>query len=474
MANAFLTLRTQKSNLPQMVYLGYVFGKSQILYPTGIKITPKQWDNTKKMPKNVSFLHGETIKENLPFKKADFKFNYEHITSILSNLKIEVNIYANENKENLTKESLKIFLDSLYLPKNKELNHFVNELSSHLKEILIEKAGKNKEISKSDLIEIAIKYLESERPTNDFFEYLNSFIKGTEDGTRLINGVQYGYRTIQKFKSTESILKEFELWNKKKITFESIDKIFETQLLKFMAEVKNYQPNTMGKFISILKNILKQALLDEKHNNIKFQNFKVFTEESDNIALTETEIEALFKLDLKHNARLDAVRDMFVLGCHSGLRWSDFTDIKPDNIKQNKQGQIIDIIQTKTKNQVVIPVNGTIEEILKKYNNKLPEPITNQKFNEYIKEIARMIPELNVKETLAITRGGKTTEETLSRWELISSHTARRSFATNAFEKGIEVKLIRAITGHKSDKSFYAYIKTSLTKQAEMFREKNK
>jgi integrase len=200
----------------------------------------------------------------------------------------------------------------------------------------------------------------------------------------------------------------------------------------------------------------------------------VFTEESDNIALTESEIDALSKLDLKNEIRLDAVRDMFVLGCYSGLRWSDFTDIKPENIKKHKNGQVIDIIQTKTKNQVVIPVNNSIAAILKKYNNQLPEPISNQKFNEYIKEIAKMIPELNTKETIVVTKGGKTTEEIFSRWELISSHTARRSFATNSFEKGIEVKLIRAITGHKSDKSFYSYIKTSKTKQAEMFGELNK
>ena len=164
---------------------------------------------------------------------------------------------------------------------------------------------------------------------------------------------------------------------------------------------------------------------------------------------------------------------MFVLGCNSGLRWSDYTDIKPENIKQGTNGLIIDIIQEKTKNQVVIPVNNTISEILAKYNNQLPAPITNQKFNDYLKEVAKMVDSLHNTETMVITKGGKTKEVTKARHELISSHTARRSFATNAFEKGIETKLIRAITGHKTDSSFYKYIKTDATKQAEMFREKN-
>jgi integrase len=474
MANAFLKLRSNKGNKPQTVFLGYVFGVSQLLYPTGIKLSPSQWDIKKKMPKNVAFLEGNIIKENLPFKESDFTFSYDHITKLLTNLKTETNKYATENKENLTKESLRKFIDTLYKPKDPELSNFVSQLASHLNSILIERAKKNKEITKVELIEIAEKYLSKQKPTKSFFDYFDTYISDLETGKRLKDGAALNHRTIQRNRTTRDLLLEYQKNTKQHITFETIDKKFETDFSSFMAKVKDYAPATMGKHITTLKAVLKEALEDGVHSNIKYQSFKAIETESNSIALSPTEITALYQLDLSHSKRLETVRDMFVLGCHSGLRWSDFTDIKPENIKKTAKGLFIDIIQEKTKNQVVIPVNDTMAEILAKYKNQLPEAISNQKFNDYLKELAKLVPALHSTETMVITKGGKTVEAVKPRWELISSHTARRSFATNAFEKGIETKLIRAITGHKTDTSFYSYIKTDKTKQAEMFGEKNK
>jgi integrase len=473
MAGAYYYFREPKASKVQMVYLGYKFGFSQILYPTGIKLNPSQWDFKTKNVKNVSLLEGNISKPNLPTVDEHFKFNYDYIKGIFDHLTTKINSFGKENNGSLTKESLRNFIDNLYKPKDKELANFVNELNNHLNGILINSAKNGKVISKADLIEFAEKFLNNNKSTNSFFDYLEAYINEAETGKRLNGSEKYSYRTIQRFKTTETVLKAFETWNKKKITFEAIDKTFEKQFHSYMVEVMDYKANTMGKHIAILKKFLREALIEDVHTNIKFQSFKVFTEESDHIALNQFEIDALYKLDLRENQRLETVRDMFILGCHSGLRWSDYTDIKPENIKQSTNGLIIDIIQEKTKNQVVIPVNNTILEILTKYKHQLPKPISNQKFNDYLKEVAQMVASLHNTETMVITKGGKTKEVTKARHELISSHTARRSFATNAFEKGIETKLIRSITGHKTDTSFYSYIKTDATKQAEMFREKN-
>jgi integrase len=164
------------------------------------------------------------------------------------------------------------------------------------------------------------------------------------------------------------------------------------------------------------------------------------------------------------------VRDLFIIGANTGLRFSDFTDIKPENIKEDKEGAFIEIIQFKTKRKVVIPIDTTVRTILQKYNNVLPEAVSNQKFNEYIKEVAQRCESLQGLEFLCYVKGGKSIEENVERWKMISSHTARRSFATNAYERGTPVNAIMAITDHKTEKAFLAYIKTSKRKHAEIFR----
>jgi integrase len=471
MAGVYFQFRNQQKKA-QMLYMGYKFGTSQILYPTGIKLNPFQcnFEKGKISIKNVAFLEGTITKSNLPMVDSKFQFTYDQITTILTHFKTKVNTYAVENKELLTKELLKTYIDSLYLVRNEKLTNFVNNLTHYLNQIIVDSTKNGNEIAEVEFIELAEKYIKTIKPSTCIFENIDNYIKELKEGVRLNEGAIYNYGTVQRYTTTRNLLFDFN----ESLTFEDIDSKFETDFNSFMAKVRKYRIATMGKHIGTIKTFCSEALNDGVHKNTAFQKFKVLSTLSNTIALDEQEIRKIYDLDFTSNARLDVVRDMFVLGCRTGLRWSDFTDIKPDNIKIGKGGLIIDIIQFKTKKQVVIPVDDLALEILNKYNNELPKPISNQKFNKYLKEIGKMVPELHVKETFVEIVGGETIEVSKHRWDFITSHSGRRSFATNAFEKGIETKLIRAITGHKTDVSFYGYIKTDPTKMAEMFREKNK
>jgi integrase len=118
----------------------------------------------------------------------------------------------------------------------------------------------------------------------------------------------------------------------------------------------------------------------------------------------------------------------------------------------------------------VIPIDGTVTAILRKYNNQLPQAVSNQKFNDYIKEVSARCESLQGIELLSYVKGGKDIKESVERWKMVSTHTARRSFCSNAYERGTPVNSIMAISGHKTEKAFLAYIKTSKRKQAEIFR----
>ena len=229
----------------------------------------------------------------------------------------------------------------------------------------------------------------------------------------------------------------------------------------------------MGKHIKTLKTFLQSATESGLNNNIKFQSkgFKTITSDSDNIALSENELSAISNLDLFYNEKLDKVRDLFLIGANTGLRFSDFSIITPDNIRKVKNGYNLDIIQTKGKGRVIIPLNDTVLSILHKYNNQLPKAISNQKFNDYIKEVAQLVDVLHEPFTQIKTRGGIQSEVTSPKWDLVSSHTARRSFATNQYRKGVPSKSIMAITGHQKEESFLKYLKISDTEHAEIMRK---
>ena len=203
------------------------------------------------------------------------------------------------------------------------------------------------------------------------------------------------------------------------------------------------------------------------HRNEDYKSFIKPTEEAENVYLSTQELADLEKLDLSFNPSYDKVRDLFLIGCHTGLRMSDFSRLTSDHIKEG----FITIEQKKTKHNVVIPVHSVVKKILKKYNGDLPSAISGQKFNEYLKEISKKVPALRGNESKRQTRGGFKTITTLHKWEMISSHTARRSFCTNEYLKGTPALTIMKVSGHKTESSFLKYIKISSKEHAEKMKQ---
>ncbi|GAB3514968.1 site-specific integrase [Emticicia fontis] len=465
MAKAFYFLRKATEKKPQLIYVGLRIGKGNLYVSTGIKILPKHWDFKKSEVKQVA-LPEISLPPNILQKKND-----SDIISFVNNYLHELSEFVNSNA-NLEKEDLKLEIEN-YLNGKDEIEQFAYDLNSFINGIIIKARSKKKKLSKEDLINQIEAFIRPPAKGITLFNYIEIFIKDSETGRRLIDGGNVNERTIKRYRTTQSILKDFAKLYKRTIDFSTIDIDFYKDFNSYMAKVKDYAPATMGKHVSTLKTFLREATENGINTNLKFQSkaFKVVETESESIALSEKELKELYLLDLSKNIRLDKVRDLFIIGANTGLRFSDFTDIKPDNIKKDGKDFVVDIIQYKTKNQVIVPLNKIALEILKKYNNQLPPAITNQKFNEYIKEIAQMVEILHDPQTRAITKGGKQFEETVPKWQLVSSHTARRSFATNAYERGTPPISLMQITGHKTEKSFLKYIKTSKKKHSDIVRK---
>lgn len=348
-------------------------------------------------------------------------------------------------------------------PSSPEFNRRLVLTDSKIKEIFYKYQNDNENLIPSEetfkeLLNKEFKKVEAKiDPTKTFFGFYEKVIELTETGGRVVQktGKAYSKGTIQIYKNTYNRLKEFQVFKKIKIDFDTIDQRFYYDFVAFMNN-QEHSINTIGKDIKTLKTILEEATQAGVNKNLTYKNskFKVLTEESDSIYLKESELNEIESYDLK-DASLERVRDMFIIGCYTGLRFSDFSILNSNSIKDG----FIEIITVKGNQSIAIPIHSKVKKILEKYNGELPKAISNQKFNEKLKEIGVQIPCLIESFSKEITKGGNTVSNDFAKWELLTTHTARRSFATNEYLAGTPAITIMAITGHKTEKMFMKYLK---------------
>ena len=312
-----------------------------------------------------------------------------------------------------------------------------------------------------------------------FWGYFRDFINQSINGSRKnANGNTIAPSTIKSYNTLFNHLEKFEVETRQKIDFDKIDFGFYTDLTNFFENKLLLAKNSISKHIRTLKTVLREGLENGYHNNNKFSSrkFAAPTELTTAVYLNDNELNLLYRLDLSQNVRLEKVRDLFIIGCHTGLRFGDLHQVILKNIQpdhKNIMDFYLTIKQTKTGQPVTIPVPIVLTEILAKYNNVLPKPISNQKTNFFLKEICNQIPELNEIIQIEFTKGGKKVYENHPKYELICTHTARRTMATNAYLQGQQTLNIMAVTGHSTEKSFNRYIRVTPMEKARLFKQHN-
>lgn len=341
----------------------------------------------------------------------------------------------------------------------------------------------------SDMLNFAIdknlhpeKYIVSvidEQPKH-LIAYIEDFIKKAP--TRKVKGknTYISSDTIKSYGSNLARLKRYAKHKRKSdFLLSQVDDKFVSDYVDFLTvskrtvktkkgevvnEVKQYTNNTIGNAMKLLKTFLMDAPYHRV--NLK-EDIEVFKEVVNNVFLNETELQQLKDFDFTSIPHLDRVRDWFLLLAWTGSRFSDLDKIDKTNIKNG----LITYRQKKTNTNVIIPLHPIVEDVLKKYDYEMPELISNQKFNDYIKEACKMAG-IDSTESISRTVGGKLVSETMPKYELVSSHTCRRSFCTNMYLRGIDTLMIRSISGHKTESSFLTYIKVGQKEHAERMAKK--
>nr|DAK56639.1 MAG TPA: Integrase [Bacteriophage sp.] len=288
--------------------------------------------------------------------------------------------------------------------------------------------------------------------------------------------------TIKHYHTTINKLLEYEHQYRMRLRFFDIDIVFYNSFKKWILSQtignsdKHYTKNYVGSLFKDIKAFMRRARSMGLHDFKGFEDeaFSVDKEETDAIYLTMEEILKIYNLNITEELLLSngydnrhynlsraiqslrEERDRFLIGCFTALRHSDYSRIDSLNFKDD----IISIWTQKKDKKVYIPVHYLLREILQRRNNELPKPISDQKHNKHIKELGRLAG-IDEDVILSKTRGENRQAEVRKKYEFITTHTARRSGASNMYLAGIDVKFIQDLLGHSKVEQTLKYIKVA-------------
>ncbi len=226
---------------------------------------------------------------------------------------------------------------------------------------------------------------------------------------------------------------------------------------KTYLERKGFSANYIGSIMNRLRIMYNDAYRSGYLKHTDYKAWRRTSKEDETVPqiyLTEKEIKILYEQKL--SGHLEKARDLFIIGCCTGLRVGNYLNL---DSKIQVQDGFIHAIVNKNGPKVMIPVHWMVTEILNKYDG-FPKPISEQKLNEYIKTACE-IAKIKTPFQWVRTEGGKRKIYTSPKHKLVTSHTARRSFATNLYLRGENPKAIMNITGHTTVKTFFKYIKVT-------------
>jgi hypothetical protein len=324
-------------------------------------------------------------------------------------------------------------------PKFKQLDQHLKTIASEVERIHLETLNKKRNLTAESFKAELLKVIRLKNARADtFVEWVDDWIVRSGKNER----------RKQQFKVTLNHLKSYP-------GVKDFDDITPSWVQRFKDHMESggAAVNYVAKQVRMIKQLMNEATAEGVTSNYSHRStkFKVDGEAVQSVYLTLEELKSVRAVNLP--PYLDNARRLFLLGCYTGLRYSDFSRLKAANVS----GGLISIRQSKTGADVVIPVHPVVGWIL---SEGLPRPISNQVLNRYVKEICRRagIVSAVVKSS---TKGGKKMSEPFKKYELVVTHTARRSFATNAFLSGVPAISIMRITGHGTDAAFMRYIKVS-------------
>ena len=408
--NIIFTLESRKKdgvliteNVP--IRMRVNFASKRIEFTTGYRIDAAKWDADKQRVKNGC---SNKLKQSASEINASLLEYYTEIQSIFKRFEVE-DVMP-------TPEQIKEAFNALHKP--------VSEEPKPKKEAL----------------------------PCDFFQVFDDFV---EDCGRQNNWTD---STFEKFAAVKNHLTNF----REGLTFEFFDERGLNDYVGYLRDVKEMRNTTIGKQLSFLKWFLRWAFKKGVHQNNAYDSYKPKLKSTQKkiIFLTWDELNRLREFKIPSNKQaLERVRDVFLFQCFTGLRYSDVFNLRRSDIK----GDHIEVTTVKTSDSLIIELNNHSKAILDKYkdvafeDDKVLPVITNQKMNDYLKELAEMV---GIDEPVRQTyyKGNERIDDVTPKYALLGTHAGRRTFICNALALGIPPQVVMKWTGHSDYKAMKPYI----------------
>ena len=340
---------------------------------------------------------------------------------------------------------------------NASLLEYYTEIQSIFKRFEVEDVMPTPEQIKEAFNALHKPVSEGPKPKNealpcDFFQVFDDFV---EDCGRQSNWTD---STFEKFAAVKNHLTNF----REGLTFEFFNERGLNDYVGYLRDVKEMRNTTIGKQLSFLKWFLRWAFKKGVHQNNAYDSYKPKLKSTQKkiIFLTWDELNRLREFKIPSNKQaLERVRDVFLFQCFTGLRYSDVFNLRRSDIKDDH----IEVTTVKTSDSLIIELNNHSKAILDKYkdvafeNDKVLPMITNQKMNDYLKELAEMA---GIDEPVRQTyyRGNERIDEVTPKYALLGTHAGRRTFICNALALGIPPQVVMKWTGHSDYKAMKPYI----------------
>jgi integrase len=419
MANVNFNLKDKKAKGKTLVFLNFNYDNKRVKISTGISVHPKNWNE-----------NNMRVKEHMTIP--------EHSDS---NEKLD-------NQRNSMMEVYRKFEKEGYFPEPKILK---NEFLTILNNPIQTKTKKDFWGHFDDFIEYKKK--SAVKTIGDYDKALRKHLKGTEDEFKKSITFEYIKKPVEGF-------------------VDDLDFYLNNKCLN-AAKFMGLKVNTIGKQHKNLKVFLNWCFDSEIYPRFNLSHIKTFTEESDAVYLTQEEVNKIKNKKL-NDENENLVRDVFLIGVETALRYVDLCKLTKENIK----GEDLHIIPSKQRGysnkKLIIPISSTVKSILKKYNN-IPPNYPYNKSTLFIKTIQKIAErcEINEEFTFVHQYKDKKIATTNFKYNLITTHTCRRSFVTLKYyakKNRMPTAAIMKFSGHSTERGLLRYLKMDNQETADKYR----
>ena len=396
---------------------------------------------------SINFLYRSTKDKSNLILRLLFRYNgKDYVFGSKTKLEVEKTYWNKQHK----KKSKDITITNKQTEINIELNKIENHILGAFNSADPDKV--NKEWI-SDQVDLYYNPTQKEKTIPaDLINYIDFYIDYRKDEVKKTS--------LKKFNVIKHKLQKLEKFRKKQILILDINNDFKNE---FVSYCKNelYSQNTIQRELAIIKTFCIHARFLGLETHYQLDSLRLDKAKVEKIYLTFDELSRIEEINSDElTVSLDNAKDWLIISCYSGQRISDFMRFTENQIRIEEGKHFLEFTQMKTSKLTTIPIHPKILEILKKRNGKFPYRISDQKYNDYVKEVCKLagIDEIvKGSKMLETEKGNRKQEGLYKKYELVTSHIGRRSFATN-FYGNIPTTYLINITNHSSEAMFLNYI----------------